>query len=189
MQELISSVEISPFWISKCLSTFSVLLIYLSPACQTSFLTGEGLPFSISRDFQSQFCSLLFHSRWFLEWTSSRPVSLQDTEREKEKIVYFVLQTTIRCSGRGRRGTSWLNIGVASSFCRIIESNLCKWRLLWNLSHHCSLGSPPLWSPFQKLTPYQPCFRKSCQNLLHSRYNEISKSLCLCQAQLGGFFF
>lgn len=99
-----------------------------------------------------------------------------------------MLQTTIRCSGRGTQGTSWLNIGIAGSFCRIIESILCKWRLPWNLSHHCSLGSPPLWSSFQKLTPYQPCFRKSCQNLLHSRYNEISKSLCLCQAQLGSFF-
>lgn len=180
MQELSSRVEISPFWSSKCLSTFSVPLIYPSPACQTSFSVGEGDSlFLISRDSQSQFCSLLSLSWWYLELTPSHLVSLQDLKREKEKTVYFVLQTIIKCSGRVRQESSWLSIGIASSFCRIIESFLCKWRLPWNLSHHFS---HPVGSPFQKMTLYSLSLESPVR--IYCIQNTVKHpSLCVCVKQ------
>lgn len=78
--------------------------------------------FLISRNSQNKFCFLLNLSWWYLELTYSHLVSLQDIKREKEKIVYFVLLIIIKCSGRVRQESSRFSIGIASSFCRIIES-------------------------------------------------------------------
>lgn len=106
--------------------TFNLLCAtYSSVSCMPGILpcwTGCLSLFLISRNSQNKFCFLLNLSWWYLEWTPSHLLSSQDIKREKEKTVYFVLLTIIKCSGRVRQESSWLSIGIASSFCRIIES-------------------------------------------------------------------
>lgn len=136
MQQLSSRAGISPFWISKCLSTFSVPLISVSCMPDIFPCWGRSLPFFNSWGLPEPLL-LSFESLVMILRMNTFPPCIFATYQKREgKIVYFVLQTTIRCSGRGRQGTSWLSIGVASSFCRVMESILCNWRLPWNLSHH-----------------------------------------------------
>lgn len=141
-------LEINSFRISKCLSSCTVLSIYLAASCMPDILpycfrSGSltflflGIPSSSSALFWGGL-SWWPIPKWYLEDGIFLSYIFSRCQKREGKNN-FVLQAFVH-------GTSWLCVWIASYF-------LCKWRLTLKSVSLMLTGSDALWSPFQNLTP------------------------------------